>query len=1017
MTLPEFCIKRPVFATIINVLILLVGFLAYQKLTVREYPNVSVPTLSVQTSYPNASPELVENDVTFHLEEELSGIEGVDYITSQSRKQSSEITLNFKPGTSLDRALADVRERLSRARNLLPKGADEPVVQKQDSNAEAFLYLSLAGDNYTPSELMQYAQRNLKNPLENIKGVAKVEIMGQPYLMEVTLDPRKMMALNISYLEVLKKLENHKIFMPAGENDREIAITLVSPLSSPEDFQKLVLRKTGNSVITLQDVATVKLTADDTFLVRVNKKPGILLGITKTSEGNPLEISEQIYDLVPKFQQFLPSGMRFEVEMDRSEFIKASLHNVKKTIFEACVLVLLIIFLFLRTFRATLIPLVTIPISLLGAFGLMAALGFSINTITLLAMVLAIGLVVDDAIVVLENIYRHIEEGMAPLEAARKGSREIAFAVLAMTITLASVYTPIIFLEGTIGQLFYEFCLTLVCAVIVSGFVALTLSPMMCSKILKPNTHKRFAKIDEGLQKIESFYERHLPTFLNHPRILGASLVGVLLISALIYHQLPQELAPNEDRGIIGVHFPPMPGASKATLNHYVEQGETIAAQIPESLNVLAFLGSWGGNIPIMLQPWSKRDRSASEVEQDLREKIAEIPTVVANVWNWNQSLPGTENGGKPSSISFVVQSSKDYMDLFTTMEKLKAVFEGHPLFEEVEHDLQLNAPGYRVELNELKATLAGLDREQISKALEVYYRGARPIKFEKEGIRYDVKVKTPRVPQNLSEVYIRNNVDKWLPLSPFATLNLTPTPEMLSHYNQMRAATFSLTLKSGIPLQEGVAFINETLKDELPAHMNFAYTGSAKQFLESSSMLVLIFGLALAFIYAILAIQFESFVDPLIIMLTVPLATIGALALLWATGGSLNIFSQIGLVTLIGLVTKHGILIVEFANQTYQETNDALKAIKHATKLRLRPILMTTGAMVFGCLPLALAAGAGSEARRSLATVLVGGLLLGTFLTLVVIPTAYMVRHQLEDRLREFKARRSQVAGKRLAR
>lgn len=998
MTLPELCIKRPVFATILSVLILLVGTLSYQRLTVREYPDVSIPVLSVQTNYPNASPELVENDITFPLEQELSGIEGLESITSESKKQWSYITLNFNPGTQLDRALSDVRERLSRAKEKLPKEAKEPTVDKQDGDSDPFLYLSLGGNNYDPSELIQYAQLYLKNPLENVVGVAQVEIMGKPYLMEITLDPRKMMALNISYQEVLKLLEEHKLYIPAGENQREIPLTVVSPLSKPDDFKKLIVRRNGQSVIKIEDIATVKLTSDDTFLVRVNGQNGVLLGVIKTSEGNPLEISTTIQKMLPNLQAALPSGVSLDVEMDKSTFIKVSLHNVYKTIIEACLLVLLIIFLFLRNIRATLIPLVTIPISLIGTFALMTALGFSINTITLLAMVLAIGLVVDDAIVVLENTYRHIEEGMSPRKAAQLGGREIGFAVIAMTLTLASVYTPNIFLEGTIGQLFFEFCLTLVCAVIVSGIVALTLSPMMCSRVLQANPKNRFPQIDRGLKWIESTYQRILPFFLNRPRILIGGLAGVLALNLLFTHLLPQELAPEEDRGIIGIYYPPMSDASKETLNKYVKQGEAIAKQIPEAQNVLTFIGNWGGNVPILLKPWSERNRSASEIENDLRAKVANIPTAVTRVWNWSQSLPGTDSGGKPSSISLVIQTSKDYLQLFQTMQSLKKTFEASPLFNEVSHDLQLNVPGYRVTIDEQKATLAGLNRQQIARTLEVYYRGARPIEFNKDGIRYDVKVKTPHVPQDLSEVYLKNADDKWLPLRSFARLDLTPSPEMLSHYNQMRAATFSLSLTPGTPLQEGIAYLDATLGKTLPSSMKFDYTGSAKQFLDSSTMLILIFGLALAFIYSILAIQFESFVDPLIIMLTVPLACVGALAFLWIGGGTLNIFSQIGLVTLIGLVSKHGILIVEFANQALHKGKNPLEAIQQAAYLRLRPILMTTGAMIFGCVPLALATGAGSEARRSLATVLIGGLLLGTLLTLVVVPTAYLIRHRIED-------------------
>ncbi|MGB0934913.1 MAG: efflux RND transporter permease subunit, partial [Alphaproteobacteria bacterium] len=996
MTIPEFCIKRPVFTTVLNVMIIVVGIISYLDLPVREYPEVSIPKLTVSARYPNASAELVESEVTYVLEDILAAVEGLDHIKSRSTNGQSRVSLSFKEGTSMDRAMILVQNSLATVSGVLPKDVREVTVEQKGSGDEAFFYISLQSGYHSVAELTHISKRFIVNSLKSIPGVASVREMGAPYRMEILLDPLRMRANDIVVSEVLKALEDYDKSFPSGKDEDDIPIILSNDFETVEDFEDLVISRRGNGVVMLSDVADIKLSSEDYMRVRYNGKPAMMMGVMKSSEGNPLLIGDEIREMLPQIQAQLPDGVIMAAEYDKSKFIKASLKNVKSSIFEAVFCVILIIFFFLRSYRATIIPLMTIPVSLIGAFSLMSALGYSINTITLLAMVLAIGLVVDDAIVVLENIHRYIEEGMKPLQAAIKGSREIVFAVIAMTLTLASVYAPIMFVGGVTGQLFIEFALTLVAAVLVSGICALTLSPLMCSRVLK--AHKKGEKqplefIEKWLQGLQSGYRKILPVIFARSKMVVAGCIAVVVMSGALIMVIPSELSPPEDRGIVGIYYPPMPGVSRDTMEDYVKYGQDLVQKIPELQTMLMFIGDWGGQSVAILDEWGDRSRSADEIKNALMGEAMMIPTAEAYAWSWDSNLPGIGESSGPKDLEMVVRTTGSYEELFETLEQVKNSLRDSGHFEDVYSDLLLNFPSYNVDIKEKQVAVLDIKREDIAKGLEVFYGGKRPMRFQKDAIRYDVFMKAKEDPNHFAEVYVKSQKDKHqVSLATLANIEPSTQPNNLQHFNQMRSAALGISLKEGMKIEQAIELAQPIVEAALPDNMLYEYKGIAKQYKESANKLVFIFGLALVFIFAILAVQFESFLDPLLIMVTVPLACGGGLLLLWLVGGSLNIFSQIGLVTLVGLITKHGILMVEFANQKLREGMDASKAMLEAASLRLRPILMTTGAMSVGCLPLLLASGAGHEARASMGAVIFGGLILGTILTLFVMPSIYTV-------------------------
>jgi multidrug efflux pump len=1000
VTLPELSIKRPVFATVMSLVLVLVGLVSYERLSVREYPAIDPPVITVEATYPGASAPIVETQVTQVLEDSLAGIEGIDFITSISRQESSQITVTFKLDRNQDYAAADVRDRVGRVRGRLPQEIEEPIIQKREADAQPVIFLAFYSNSHSALEITDYADRYVKDQLQTLPGVAEVRLFGdREYSMRIWLDPERLAAFQLTPQDVEAALRRQNVEVPSGRIEslqREFTVLAETDLRTPEQFNDIIIKDANTYLVRLADVGHAELGAlDERRIVRFNGKPAIALGVVKQATANPLEVSNAVRKVLPTITGTLPAGMQVGVAHDKSVFIAESIKNVYHTIGEAIVLVVLIIFLFLRSLRATLIPLVTIPVSLIGAFALMLALGFSINTLTLLALVLAIGLVVDDAIVMLENIYRHVEGGMTPVKAALLGSREISFAIIAMTITLAAVYAPIGFMTGLTGRLFTEFAWTLAGAVIVSGFVALTLSPMMCSKLLKHSErHNLFYRIIERfLNGVTVVYRALLKGALAvRPLVLLIGLV-VAAASYFLFITLKSELAPLEDQGTIITVFRAPEGATIDYTDAYGKQLEEIALKVPESDRVFVVSGNptvSQGRVILRVKPWDERERTQQEIARTIAPEIVAVPGVVA--FPGNPPSLGQHSRSKP--VNFVIQTSRPYSELQEMVDTLLDKVRDYPGLVDLDSDLKLNSPQLDIAVDREKAASMGIEIDTLGRTLETMLGGRQVTRFKKEGEQYDVVVKIAdidrRNPDDMRRIYVRGTNGAMIPLSNLITIKETVAPKELNHFNQLRAATITAQLAPGYSLSDALAFLEQAAKEALPATAYIEYAGESREFREATASMFLTFLLALGFIYLVLAAQFESFTDPFIIMLTVPLSITGALLALWWSGGTLNIYSQVGLVTLIGLITKHGILIVEFSNQLRAKGQAMRDAVIEAATLRLRPILMTTGAMVLGAVPLAIATGAGAESRQDIGWVIVGGLLVGTLFTLFVIPVVY---------------------------
>ncbi|HEY5790292.1 MAG TPA: efflux RND transporter permease subunit [Gammaproteobacteria bacterium] len=1006
MVISDICIRRPVFASVLSLLLVLVGTIAYQQLTVREYPNIDPPVVTVETTYRGASAEIIETQVAQVLEESLAGIEGIDFMTSTNRAEQSQITVVFRLERDADSAASDVRDRVSRARGKLPDEIEEPVIQKTEADAQPIIYLAFASDRHDPMEVTDYADRYVKEQLQNLPGVAQIRIFGdRTYSMRIWLDPKRMAAFGITPQDVEGALRRQNVEVPGGRIEsaqREFNVLTETDLRTPEQFGALILRQEKGYLVRLRDVARVELgPKDERRSVRFKGENAVALGIIKQATANPLEVSQAIRAELPRIATTLPEGMQLSVGHDKSVFIQESIDNVYTTIAEAILLVVLIIFVFLRSLRATLIPLVTIPVSLVGAFAVMAWLGFSINLLTLLALVLAIGLVVDDAIVMLENIFRHVERGETPLEAALKGSKEIGFAVLAMTLTLAAVYAPVGFLGGSTGKLFTEFAWTLAAAVLVSGFVALSLSPMMCSKLLHHEQKHGvlYRSIEWVLERVTRGYRATLRLGLRlRWLVLGLGL-AVFAAGVPLYQQLPEELAPVEDQSTIFSVFISPEGATLDYTDRYAKQLEAIVAKVPEVNRYFAVSGFPTVSQGVMftkLADWSERERLQQQITQELRGKFFGVPGVLA----FAADPPPL---GLERTLDLVLLTTRPYTELEDLVAQVIARGNEQPALKNLDTDLKLNKPQIRVTVDRDKVADLGLSVEEVGRTLETLFGGREVTRFKRAGEQYDVIVQVADVertdPAALSEVYVRAPGGEMVQLANLIRLEETIAPKELNHFNQLRSATITArSLEPGFTQGQALEQLEAAARELLPPDVRIDYAGSTREFKTSSATLAFTFLLALGFIYLVLAAQFESFVDPLIIMFTVPLAMTGALLALNLTGGTLNIYSKVGMITLIGLITKHGILIVEFANQLQRQGREKLEAVIEASVLRLRPILMTTGAMVFGAVPLALATGAGAESRQEIGWVIVGGILVGTLFTLFVIPAVYTVfarRHE----------------------
>ncbi|MBM4129703.1 efflux RND transporter permease subunit [bacterium] len=1006
MKLSEISIRRPVLTVVLSLAIILLGVISYTRLPVREYPETDPPIVSVTTLYRGASPNVVETEITDVLEEQFSTIESVKTITSSSREQGSVVTIEFELHRDVDEAANDVRDRVSRVRGALPREAEDPIVAKVDVNAQPVMWIALGSDRHTTLELSDVADRLLKERLQRLPGVGSVIIGGERrYAMRVWLDPMRMASRGLSVQDVERAIRVENAEIPSGRVEgtgREFAVRTRGELDTAAEFGAIIVARRGDDIVRLDEVATIEIGAEDErTLTRYNGQPAVGLGVVKQKQASTLAAAAAVRGALPELAAMLPEGMRMDVAFDSSRFIDESVHEVRETILIAIALVVLVVLVFLKSVRATIVPVVAIPVSIIGAFILAFALGFTINILTLLALVLAIGLVVDDAIVVLENIYRHLEMGKSRRRAAVDGVREIGFAVIATTIALVAVFIPVAFLTGSVGRLFREFGLTLAFSVALSAFVALTLTPMMCARMLRPlHTHggswanRSFDAFFAGLDRA---YGQTLRLALRWRAAVILAAVAVLGASAWLLRALPEELVPVEDRGTaFGIVMAPE-GATLEYTDRYMRMVEAQLLPLPERNGLFTATGlGFGGPGRVTngfaflnLKPRDERERSQQEIVGGMFPRLLGIPGVLAFLVN----PPSLGSGFSSSDIQYVLQADT-YEELGGAVGTMLAEARKLGYLVNLDTDLKLNKPELQIDIDRERAAGLGVSVTDIGSTLEAYLGGRVAGDFKRGAKQYDVILQLQpsgrATPDVIEQIYLRGAGGQLVQLANVVDVRETVAPKELNHFNRVRSATITANLAPGTGLGQALTDLDAIWRQKLPDSVKRDLAGSTREFRESKDTLYFMFGLALVFIFLVLAAQFESFVDPLTILLSVPLAVFGALLSLWLFGQSLNIFSRIGLIMLIGLVTKNAILIVEFANQLRAQGRSVREAVAEAAVIRLRPILMTSFSTVFGILPIAIGLGAGAESRRPLGIAVVGGVLLSTFLTLVVVPVVY---------------------------
>ena len=1000
MRISETSIRRPVLACVMSLLLVLIGLVSFEQLSLREYPRIDEPLVNVSTRLLGASSEVIESQVTKPLEDSIAGIDGVDILTSVSRTESSQITVRFKLSKDPDTAAAEVRDRVARVRGRLPAAADEPVISKVEADATPTIWLAYTSETLGPLELTDLINRVVKPRLQTVTGVADVQVGGdRRFAMRIWIDTDRLAAYRLTVQDVEDALRRQNLEVPAGRiesQQREFSVTARTDLNTVAQFNEIVLKNVAGTLVRLSDVARVQeAAASERSRVRLNGVPSISTGIIRNATANPLDVANGVRALMPQIQRDLPPSVTVVQANDNSVFIDRSIKAVYTTVAEAVVLVALVVFLFLRTARASIIPLITIPVSLIGTFSLIALAGFTINTLTLLALVLAIGLVVDDAIVVLENIYRHIEEGLSPFQAAIKGAKEISFAVVAMTLTLAAVFAPLAFTPGRTGRLFGEFALTLAGAVLVSGFVALTLTPMMCSKLLRHNPKP--GRFDRGMERLfmglTRGYGRALSWTLVHRWVVLLVMLASAGGSYYLFTTAKSELSPLEDRGVISMPIRAPDGATLEYTARYLDAIERIAAQYPEFDRRFMFVG--GGGVSnafgvLRTVDWTERSISTPELAQKMLPQLMALPGVTV----FPVTPPSLGQGFRERAINYVLVSGDSYNNMSRAAQAMIAEMQKNPGIVQPDSDLQLNKPEIFIDVDRARAADVGVAVDTVARTIETMLGGRVVTRYKRDAEQYDVLVQTEgrdrATPEDIEKIFVRGRNDTMVPLSSLVKVREAVSPRELNHFNQRRSVTLTANLAPGYSLGEALTFMDGAAARVLPPGYATELNGQSREFRASSGALGVVFVLALLFIFLVLAAQFESFIDPFVILLSVPLSIVGALLALKLAGGTLNVFSQIGLITLVGLITKHGILIVEFANKARQTGMAVAEAAHHAAVMRLRPILMTTGAMVLGALPLALATGAGAESRQQIGWVIVGGMSLGTLLTIFVVPTIY---------------------------
>lgn len=1007
MILTDLSVKRPVFASVISLLLVAFGLVAFGKLPLREYPNIDPPIVSIETNYRGASAAVVESRITQLIEDRISGVEGIRHVSSSSSDGRSQVTLEFDISRNIEDAANDVRDRISGLLDNLPEEADPPEVQKANGGDEVIMWLNLESDQMTTLELTDYTRRYLADRLSVVDGVSMIRIGGgKVYAMRVWLDRQALASRSLTVADVEAALRAENVELPAGSlesKERHFTVRLERSYRSAEDFANLVIVQGEDGyLVKLGDVAKVEVGSDeDRIMFRGNRESMIGLGVSKQSTANTLEVARAVNALVDKINPTLPAGMSIKRSYDSSVFIEASIKEVYQTLFTAMILVIIVIYLFLGSVRAMLIPAITVPVSLLGTFIVLYALGYTINLLTLLAMILAIGMVVDDAIVMLENIHRRIEEGDSPLKAAFLGAREVAFAVIATTLVLVAVFMPITFLEGDLGKLFKEFAVAMSAAVIFSSIVALTLSPMMCAKLLKPAEQDSWLvrKVDSIMTGISRRYQNSLEGAMTKPVLMSVIVLIALGSSVFLAQKVPQEFAPQEDRGSLFLMVNGPQGASYEYIESYMTEVESRLMPLVDSGDIKRLLirapRGFGraadfsnGMAIIVLEDWGQR-RPMKEVIGDINKRLADLAGV--------QAFPVMRQAfgrgvGKP--VQFVI-GGPSYEELAAWRDIMMEKVAENPKLLGLDHDYKETKPQLRVVIDRDRAASLGVSISNIGRTLESMLGSRLVTTFMRDGEEYDVIVEGERSNQNtaadLQNIYVRSERTKELiPLSNLVTVEEFADASSLNRYNRMRAITIEASLADGYSLGEALDYLNQVARANLPAEAVISYKGQSLDYQESGSSMYFVFLLALGIVFLVLAAQFESYIHPMVIMLTVPLATVGALLGLWFTGQSLNIYSQIGIIMLVGLAAKNGILIVEFANQLRDKGVDFDRAIIQASCQRLRPILMTGITTAAGAVPLVLATGAGAETRFVIGVVVLAGIMLATLFTIYVIPTAY---------------------------
>lgn len=1005
MKISTISIQRPVFATVMSFGILLFGIISFSRLPVREYPDIDPPIISVVTFYRGASPNVVETEITNVLEEQFATLEGVKTMTSSSREQGSVITIEFELNRVVDEAANDVRDRVSRVRGSLPREIEDPVISKVDVNAQPIVWLALSSPEHNGLELTDIADRVLKERIQRLTGVGSVFIGGERrYAMRVWLDPLRMAAHGLTTQDIESSIRRENAEIPGGRVEgveREFSVRTRGELTTPEEFGAIIISRNNDDIVRLRDVAEVQVGAEDERTVaRYNGQTAVGLGIVKQSKASTVDVAAEVRKAMPELATLLPAGMRLDLAYDSSTFINESINEVVESLIIAVCLVVLVVLAFLKSLRATAIPTVAIPISIIGALTVVYFAGFTINILTLLALVLAIGLVVDDAIVVLENIYRHIELGKDRRRAAFDGSKEIGFAVVATTITLVAVFVPLAFLTGSVGRLFNEFGITLAVAVLISGFVALTLSPMLSSKILRPlhGTSARWSSrsFDEFFDWLDDIYGKALRFSLRHKALMITGGVATIALSVLLFRMLPSELVPVEDRGVgFGIVIAPE-GATLEYTDKYMRQVEQRVLGLPERRGLFSAIGlSFGGPgrvtngfMFLALKPMGERDKSQQQIVQELFPQLLAIPGVLAFVIN-PPSLGGSVSF---SPVQYVLQA-ETYEELSQAVGIMMGEASKLGYLVNMDTDLRLNKPQLDLNIDRERAAGLGVSVTDIGTTLETMLGGREVTTFKRGTKQYDVVLQmTPSAratPDAIREIYVRGTAGL-VQLANVVHVDETLGPKELNHYNRVRSATLTAQLVPGVSLGQALDDLDRIVAEKLPAGVKRDFAGQSLEYKTSSTSLYFMFVLAVIFIYLVLAAQFESFVHPFTILLAVPLAVFGALLTLFIFGQSLNIYSQIGLIMLVGLVTKNSILIVEFSNQLRRQGKALLDAVIEAATIRLRPILMTSFSTTFGVLPIALGLGAGGESRTPLGLAIVGGVLFSTFLTLLLVPVLY---------------------------